>query len=32
MTEQLLRLAERSRVTIDGVVTAKAGREFQSDN
>ena len=32
MAEQLLRLAGRSRVTIDGVVTAEAAREFQSYN
>ena len=32
MTQELLRLAESSRMTIDGVVTAEASREFQSDN
>ena len=32
MAEELLGLAGRIRVTSDGVETAEAGREFQSDN
>ena len=32
MAEELLRLAGSPRVTIDGGVTVKAGREFQNDN
>ena len=32
MAEELLRLAGSSRVTIDGVGTAEAGRKFPSDN
>ena len=32
MAEEMLRLAGSSRVTINGEVTAEAGREFETDN